>query len=99
MGKEVDTDLFKKRKGFRFIVINDEIFQFNWASKYTGSYLILYDIDQKKYEIPWNLWHKVEHSEEYKESETKISEVGLGKAEAAELFRKYLKNNSTDKEK
>lgn len=101
MGKEVDTSLFKKRKGFRFIVIDGEPFQFNW-SETIG--LILYDINQKKYTISYEIWGTSDDSEEYKTTKTSglhrtwhgkhkkdACFGGWGKAEVAEMFRKYQK--------
>jgi len=109
MGHEVDTSLFKKRKGFRFIVIDGEPYQFNW-SKVIG--LILYDINEKKYTIPYEVWNTSEDSDEYKNSSRNHYGVttwrgkhkieacfGLwGKAEVAEMFRKYKKQIDKDKQ-
>ena len=65
MGREVDTSLFKKRKGFRFIIIDGEPYQFNWSSNHS---LIMYDINQKKYTIPYEIWKTSDDSEEYNNS-------------------------------
>jgi hypothetical protein len=98
MGREVDTSLFKKRKGFRFIVIDGEPFQFNWTSNHD---LIMYDINQTKYTIPYEMWRTSDDSDEYKTTglprtwhgkhKKGACFGGWGKAEAAEMFRKYQK--------
>jgi hypothetical protein len=107
MGIEFDESLFKKRKGFRNIVIDGQMFQFNWADNPDGPCLILYGIDQKKLEIPHSVWdNDRDHSQTYLSAPTNTNyhtwhgkhKKGAcfgswGKPEAAELYRKWKKLN------
>lgn len=104
-GVELDKSLFKKRKGFGFIVIDGEQFQYNWAENHR---LILYNIQGKKIEIPYEVWKNDNHSEIYLKTKSHGMHrtwhgknkrgpnfAGWGKAEAAEMYRKFKKLNKS----
>jgi hypothetical protein len=96
MGIEFDPTLFKKRKGFRNIVIDGEMFQFNWADHPDGPMLILYNVSGQKIEISYSFG--VEHVNPNFRNDTwhgkhkkEACFGGFGKPEAAELYRTYKK--------
>lgn len=108
MGIEFDESKFKKRKGFGNIVIDQEMFKFNWANTDNGPLLILYNTDGLKIEIPYTVWtNSVEHCQEFLNTKSHQCHTWhgkhkkgpcfgrWGKAEAAEMYRKYKISQET----
>ncbi len=89
------------RKGFGKINIDGKIFQFNWANTPDGPLLVMYDEDNKKIEIPYDIWRFYSESEEYLSRKNDVwhgkhkkgpEYGGWGKREAREMYLKYLKH-------
>lgn len=96
----------KKRKGFGKIILGDnEQFQFCWGYDSTRNIiLILYDCNDKKIEIKYDIWTKIPHSKEYSDRVHNPYQSymwngkkygaspcfgGWGKAEAREMYKKW----------
>ncbi len=105
---DLGKPLMKRRKGFGKINIDGKIFQFNWADTPNGPTLVMYGEDDKKIEIPYDIWRFYSESDEYRSGLQKYGEWflhtwhgkhkkgpewgGWGKREARELYSKYLKH-------
>lgn len=55
----------KKRKGFGKINIDGEKFLFNWADNPNGPLLVMYDQNDRKIEIDFEIWRQYPDSDEY----------------------------------
>lgn len=55
----------KSRKGFGKLTIGNRKFLFNWAITLKGPTLIMYNEDDIKIEIPYEIWDKYPNSEGY----------------------------------
>ena len=93
----------KSRKGFGKININGKHFLFNWAKNPDGAMLVMYDVNDKKMEIPCTIWKRYPDSEEYTKGQSEFWTTwhgkhkhgpecgGWGKREAREMYFKYIK--------
>jgi len=87
-GIEFDESLFKKRKGFRNIVIDGSMFQYRVG----GTGIVYYDASGKKLMVHRNLWRQFPESSSYN-GYAQYDDYGdmiWGKPQVAELYRKYL---------
>lgn len=99
----MNPQVFKKRKGFRLITIDGQIFQFNWANNPDGPCLILYGEDGGKIQLTYESWKSIEDSAEYiskpktwhGKRKTEACFGGWGKAEAREMYLKYVRSQKT----
>jgi hypothetical protein len=86
-GIEFNESLFKKRKGFRNIVIDGEMFQYNVGR----TCIIYYNTDGKKLSVSMTLWKQFSETSLYKGAlEWRGKDRSWSKSKVAELYRKYL---------
>lgn len=86
--------MFKKRKGFRYIELDDGKFQFSWS---TNGTLIMYAEDGSRIDINREVWWSIKNSNEYMlnpitwhgKHKHEACYGGWGKREVREAYRKY----------
>lgn len=86
--------MFKKRKGFRYIELDDGKFQFNFS---TNGLLVMYAEDGSRIDINLDIWWKIKNSNEYMlnpitwhgKHKRDACFGGWGKREVREAYRKY----------